>query len=165
MRNKQTFIFLLFMASILSSCGWDTWLDDPIFQEEYEPIYLSRDELNKSVYSDLPQEMVNPGKIYVLGQYLFINEKYKGIHVIDNRNPDQPKPLGFIHIPGNIDMAGKGIYIYVDNAVDMVTLNISNPASVQIVDRQENTFPTLEAPDGRSSYDSSQGIVVGWQKK
>ena len=31
------------------------------------------------------QAMHNTGKIYTYGNYVFINEKYEGLHIIDNR--------------------------------------------------------------------------------
>jgi hypothetical protein len=48
------------------------------------------------------------GKLFIQGHYIFLNEVDKGIHVIDNSNPAQPRNVAFIDIPGNVDLAVKG---------------------------------------------------------
>ena len=55
----------------------------PAFSGEgYRPIYASENEVNQ-VTTEAPQPLKKPGKIYVRGNYLFINEQGKGIHLID----------------------------------------------------------------------------------
>ena len=46
-----------------------------------------------------------PGKICVKGNIIFLNDLDKGVHVIDNSNPAQPRKIAFINIPGNEDIA------------------------------------------------------------
>src|SRR5688500_16029971 len=66
---------------------------------KYTPVYISYDELRASVASESPRLLINPGKIYVYGQYLFVNEIDKGIHVINNSDPSNPANIAFINIP------------------------------------------------------------------
>ena len=66
------------------------------------------------------------------GQYLFINEKNEDIHVIDNADAANPKNLAFWSIPGNVDMAIQGNFMYVDQYVDLVTVDISNMQSPKL---------------------------------
>src|SRR5687768_11739949 len=60
----------------------------------------------------------NPGKIYVYGQYLLINETGQGIHVYDNTSSSSPEPVGFIQLLGNTDMAIKDNRLYADHMGD-----------------------------------------------
>lgn len=58
---------------------------------------------------------------------MYINERFEGIHVIDNRDPSSPQNVAFLDIPGNIDLAVNGDALYADSYVDLVTIDISNP--------------------------------------
>ena len=58
------------------------------------------DEFRNSVVITSPKEIVESGKIYVYQDYIFVNDKYKGIHVIDNSNPVTPVKIAFISILG-----------------------------------------------------------------
>ena len=147
---------------------------DPVPSEPfpYRPILMTRTTLESSV--DLlkdPVKLVHPGKIYIKDNYLFINEKYKGIHVIDNTDPSNPKKAGFLRIPGCIDMAVKGNILYADNAVDLVAIDISNPDNIAVTKRIKYVFPELNPP-GQSwipwNYEAENRpentIIVGWEE-
>ncbi|MGK6351371.1 LVIVD repeat-containing protein [Parapedobacter sp. DT-150] len=92
-----------------------------------------------------PKPLMTTGKIYVYGDYLFINEPMKGIHIIDNRNPANPKNLNFIDIPGNVDMAVNSDILYADSYIDLLAFDVSNPQSITLVDRVEGVFPHMFA--------------------
>ncbi|MEZ4905245.1 MAG: hypothetical protein R2822_27575 [Spirosomataceae bacterium] len=117
----------------------------PTFNGEgYRPIYASLTEA-REITTTLPQPLQKPGKIYVRGNYLFINEQGKGLHLIDNTDPEPPK-LSFIKIPGNVDIAVKGNLLYANNGPDFVVLNIAEPTKILVVKRIENVFPALDYP-------------------
>ncbi|GAA0528927.1 hypothetical protein GCM10009415_07840 [Chitinophaga japonensis] len=105
------------------------------------PVYQGLDEFRASVKSEAPREIEHPGKIYLYGQYIFLNELNKGIHIIDNSNPAAPDKFAFISIPGNVDMAVKNNILYADSYIDLVALDISDPHSVKVSKRLENIFP------------------------
>ncbi len=90
-----------------------------------------------------PKKIEKAAKIYNYkdGDILLINEKNRGIHLIDNRNPQNPINLNFIEIPGNIDMAVKGNYLYVDSFTDLVVLDIHDLHDIKTVYRKEDIFP------------------------
>lgn len=81
-----------------------------------------------------PKGLTSPGKIFYYNGYLFVNEMNSGIHVIDNRNPENPINVGFMDIPGNLDMAVHGDVLYVDSYLDLVAINITNPEAPVEVD-------------------------------
>ena len=130
----------------------------------YLPVFMSRSDLEQSVsYQSGSRKMENPGKIYYKAPYVFINEKYKGIHVINNSDPAHPAPEGFIVAPGCIDMAVKGNILYLDNAVDLVAFDL---LSKQTTKRIRNVFPEPVSPDNDVFYfniDREDFILVGWK--
>jgi hypothetical protein len=153
-------IVLVFIASfaVQGSSGDDYY--------DYSAIYMSRSDLKQSVsYIETGKDVKNPGKIYYKHPYLFINEKYKGVHVFDNTNPVKPVKKGFIMVPGCLDMAVKGDIAYFDNAVDMVSFDLTN---MKEVNRIENVFPPLVPPNGYARYDDydpKELVIVEWSKR
>ena len=139
---------------------------------QYKPILMDRDEMENSIAYTSAKEMLEPGKIYLKGDTIFINEKYKGIHIIDNSNPSSPKNVGFIIIPGCIDMAMKEDILFADNSVDLIALRLSaNISQMQITKRIRNTFPELTPPDNRMMQSQylpenrpDNTLIVGWEK-
>ncbi|TXK25018.1 hypothetical protein FVR03_22035 [Pontibacter qinzhouensis] len=131
---------------------------------------MSRTQLESSIRMKPPQQLVNPGKIYIYGSYLLINEKYKGVHIINNTNPAMPEQLGFLQVPGNIDFAVKKQVLYVDNAVDLVAVNLQDLEHITIAKRIKDAFPPLTPPDGRTGMVSSanapaDAVIVSWELK
>mgnify|MGYP005845891257 CR=1 FL=1 len=158
---------LLVLALALNSCieGDDDIARIP--DTKYEPILMKRSDLEKSVSLMPPQPLQNTGKIYVKDNFIFVNERYRGVHVIDNTDPKNPENKGFIRVPGNIDLAVKGNFIYVDNAVDMVTLRWFGD-SLKVTDRVKEVFPAFEPPDGgfyQFAERPENTVIVKWEEK
>lgn len=160
-KMKQLLPLLLFCGAILictSSTG-------PIYDRSiYSPVFMERSELERSVFFDQNNhDLVTPGKIYCKGDFIFINEKYKGIHIIDNSNPKLPRQVGFINAPGCLDLAIKGNMLYLDNAVDLVAFDLS---SKTVTERIKNVFPEPMSPanDYYHSNLPANMILVGWRK-
>ncbi|MES2881155.1 MAG: hypothetical protein V4676_03330, partial [Bacteroidota bacterium] len=105
------------------------------------PIYQSLTQVRAGIKSSAAQALQNTGKIYVFGNYIFLNEVGKGIHVIDNSNPAAPRNFSFINIPGNVDIAVQGNYMYADCYSDIVVLDISSATDVRPVKFLNNALP------------------------
>lgn len=133
------------------------------------PQYMSYDEMRKPVKATAANPIQASGKIYIQGNYLFVNEKYKGIHVFDNSNPESPVNLAFLDIPGNVDLAVRGNYLYADNYVDLVVLDISdlnNPVeAARIKDIFPYTIPETTEVYPIANINQAEGVIVGWQVK
>lgn len=93
----------------------------------YRPIYKSLAQIRADMKGWSPQSLTNTGKIYTWGSYIFINEIDKGIHVIDNSDPSNANNVAFIYIPGNVDIAIRGNYLYADSYNDLVVFDVSDP--------------------------------------
>lgn len=103
--------------------------------------YKSAEELRESTVAlQEARDLKNPGKIYIKDDMLLINELGQGIHLVYNENPQEPKKVGFLKIPGNIDVAVKGDIVYADNYMDLVTLNTKTGE----VKRVKNVFKVFE---------------------
>ena len=68
------------------------------------PVYMTYDDLRKSVAAEQNVSLMNPGKIYFKDNYIFIVEELRGIHVFDNSNPASPVKKTFIKLPGVMDI-------------------------------------------------------------
>ncbi len=130
----------------------------------WTPVYISLADFRSSVKTESAQDLKVPGKIYVKGQYLFIDEKEKGIHIFDNSNPSQPQNLAFINIPGNGDMAVKGNILYADSYIDMLAFDISDISNIHIVKRIQSIFPRSLFQHGMW-VDTTKGIAIEWKQE
>ena len=138
---------------------------------EYKPVLMTRTALENSVTIQPARILSQAGKIYMRDSMLFISEKYKGIHIYDNKNPASPVNLIFISVPGCVDMAVKGNMIYADNAIDLVVIDISNVLSPQYIRRIKDVFPEVLPPDANTipaqfqvDQRPANTVIVGWEK-
>jgi hypothetical protein len=130
----------------------------------YKPIYKSYDQIRK-IENLGPQKLKNPGKIYKLGNYLFINEIGEGIHIYNNTDNKKPVNISFISIPANKDISIKNNILYADNADDLVAIDISDAKAAILVKRIERAFPYPSYPIERGFFecvDPTRGYVVSW---
>lgn len=129
----------------------------------FTPVYQSKAEVLASVKNGPVRSVSTPGKIYLYGHYIFLNEVNKGVHVIDNQDPASPKIKAFIKIPGNVDIAVKGNYLYADMFSDLVTIDISDPLNTRLVKTVSKVFPDRVYGLG-FSRDTTQ-VIVDWVAK
>lgn len=151
--------------------GFNSCLDEytEVFTAN-SPIYMSYEDFREAIKITAPRELENPGKIYFKDGYLFVNEELKGIHIINNQNPANPQNIGFIEIPGNVDIAIKNNILYADSYIDLVAIDISNVNSPVEVKRVKEVFPYTTPPAADENYrmanvDQEKGVVIGWEIK
>jgi hypothetical protein len=154
-----------FCMFIFSSCEDSTY-------KEYTgnaPVYMTYDDLRKSVATEQNVNLVNPGKIYFKDNYIFIVEELKGIHVYDNSNPASPVKKTFIKLPGVVDISISGSTMYADSFVDLVVLDVQNIDDIHEVARVKNilpyTVPAVENDYPMAYVDQDKGVVTGWDVK
>ena len=124
------------------------------------PVYEDKAVVYNNIKSGPVQELSRPGKIFIRGNYLYVNEIDKGIHIFDNTDPTHPRAVSFIKIPGNLDMAVSGHYLYADMYTDLLTLDIGDPLNAKIVDSSANVFPERIFQMGW--YPDGNKVIVGW---
>ena len=147
---------LIFSVSFLSSCV-DNCTNETGYTL-YTPVYQTTQEVRDAFGYVEPREINEPGRLYFKDGFMYINEAGKGIHVVDNTDPSQPKNIGFINIPGNFDLAAKGEYMYVDSYIDLIVLNISDPENIEMVTRLESVFGDYNIWQGR--YNETEQVII-----
>ncbi|MBT8394605.1 MAG: hypothetical protein KJN66_07110, partial [Bacteroidia bacterium] len=161
----KSFLFVFVFA--LVSCNNDG--------VEYEiitvatPEIMSKAEFRSSVEVLGPQNIDEAGKIYAYNDYIFVNDQFKGVHIIDNTNPESPQAIAYIKIPGNVDISIKNNYLYADSSVDLVVFDISNINGIEPVERLEDVFSfyDYQLPEGIqevnwNDFDFNSQVIVGW---
>ncbi len=167
MRKFALFLSLALMLS-LPSCE-DKAQED---LQEYliaVPITMTEEEFINSVEVVSPLPVQESGKIYAYQQLIFVNDKYLGIHVVDNSSPDNPRKEAFIKIPGNVDIAIRENYLYADSLRDLLVFDISDFNNIRLVNRlknvlQNNVVWPFEADFvDYSRFGSADEVHVGWE--
>ena len=164
-QTKYIFSVMVLLLAFSSACT------DKVFETftANAPVYLSYTDLRAAVKMTTAREMNNPGKIYFKDNFIFINEKMKGVHVYDVSDPKNPQNKGFIEIPGNIDIAIKDNILYADSYVDLVSIDVSSFSAMKEVGRVQKVFPyTLPTYDTKyplAKLDETKGVVTGWEVK
>jgi hypothetical protein len=164
----KNIIFIFAVATGLSSCVTPAPPGMP--KSAYKPVLMDRTTLKSSITFQDPKVLNTPGKVYIKDNYIFISERFKGVHIYDNTDKTKPKDLGFIRVPGCLDMAVKNNTMYVDNSTDLVAINLSNPAQPQVMKRVENILPEPTPPDGLALDDAyslakrpANTVIVDWE--
>jgi len=167
MKLKLTIILSIFCFA-LNSCEND--------EIEYQTVqiataeYMTLKELRSSVKITSPVPIVESGKIYSFNNLILVSDVDKGVHIIDNSNPENPSQIAFIEIVASRDMEIKGNYLYVDSLMDLVVFDLSDINNIVEVSRLENVLQTyIPEPflkegfvDYAQSGASSDGIIVRW---
>jgi hypothetical protein len=149
-------IIMLTMSGCTDTC--ETTTTYITFQPTFEPMA----DLRPQVTVLPPQPREGQGKIYVYGDYLLLGDPDKGIHVYDNSDQSNPKAISFINIPGNRDIAIRNERLYADSYVDLLVFDFSNPESVTLTKRLENTFPLYNIAFGMAA--DGEMVVTGMQE-
>ncbi len=158
----STLLTVVLLSVFLQGCIKDT-CERVKKYTYYTPVYKTKEQVRANIKSDVPVPVQTTGKIFINGNYIFLNETNKGIHVIDNSNPSSPKNVAFITIPGNVDMAVKGNILYADIYTDLVALDISNPLNVVQTKYIEGVFPFRYWGNGFTA--DSTMVIADWIKR
>lgn len=151
--------FLLAISGLLLfsiSCTKDN-CKRTITHIKYEPVYKTLDEIRVVPTVEGPRDLKDPGKIYLYGTTLLINERSEGVHIVDNSNPSAPVRTAFIKIPGNVDIAMRGNTLYADNYIDLLAIDIADLQNIRLTRRVENAFPAY-------GNDPQRGLLVDYDE-
>ena len=139
---KKSILSLLLVLAIVS-CDKKEEEGDYANYLVATPITMSVTEFKNSVEVVAPKPINESGKIYAYQNYIFVNDKYKGVHVIDNSDPSSPQKISFIKIAGNVDISIKGNFLFADSLTDLIVLDISEINAIRIVNRMEDVLRYL----------------------
>lgn len=133
----------------------------------YKALYAEEKEIQITFESDRP--MLNPGKIYLYGNYLLINELFNGVHIFNNTNPSQPIKVGFISILGCVDIGMEGNRLVANYQNDLVTIDITdinNPVEIdRLTDVFTDSFDQLPPQGGYFECldPNRKHLLAGWE--
>lgn len=140
-------------------------------KEYWFPVLMTRTQLESSVSSVEAKLLRIPGKIYAKDNYFFIVESFKGVHVVNNSDPSNPLLESFITVPGCVDLAIAESIMYVDNATDLVAIDISNLPEIRVTKRITRVFPEIVHPEWEyiptefiEENRPENTVIVGWRK-
>lgn len=164
----KVIITSLLLCFIFISCNKDDDIND-----DYQLVKIATAELmsidafRSSVEISTPTNIIESGKIYVYGNLILVNDISRGIHVIDNSIPGNPKKVAFIKIKSNNDMEVKGDFLYADSLMDLVVFDISNINNIKEVERLEDVFPSYPIwPTDVDIFENGEpsvnSLLIGW---
>ena len=156
---KRTLAALSCLLLIISGCLKDT-LETTYTYTMARPVFSTAAEVRNSIKNLTAVPVSAPGKMYLFGSYIFLNEINKGIHIINNTNPAAPVNEAFIAIPGCVDMAVSGNILYADCYTDLMAIDISNPKAVVLKSFVTDLFPERRYIMGYA-MDSAK-IITDW---
>jgi hypothetical protein len=157
--NTNQLLLLFGIVISFSGCVKDS------YKHKYTiaiPVNQKLSVLRTQIASLAPTSLQNTGKIYVKDNLILINEMDKGIHVIDNSNPSQPKNIAFLNIPGNRDMAMQGNILYADMYCDLLAIDISNPNKMVIAKTLTNIDQSRLGVYSISTNPDSLFVTTNW---
>jgi LVIVD repeat len=159
---KRTLLALSCLMLMISGCLKDT-LESTYTYTMARPVYRTAAEVRSSIKNLSAEPVSAPGKMYLFGSYIFLNELNKGVHIINNSNPAAPVNEAFIAIPGCGDMAVLGNTLYADCYTDLMAIDISNPKAVVLKNYVPDLFPDRRYILGYT-IDSAK-VITDWVVK
>ena len=170
MKNHLAIKSVIFAFSLLIIASFTSCKDEILETISYKTqiSYLTTTDSIRAmeVAAQSPRSLEKPGRIYIYGDYLFINDVRKGIHVVDNSNPANPVFLNFINIPGNEDLAVNDNILYADSYVDLLAFDITNPKQIKLKNRVKDVFEKhYYGPDRKLIFAYKDTVITYTQKK
>ncbi len=131
-------------------------------------ILMPYSELRSAVRLEAPREMKEMKGLYLYGDRIFMTEKGKGVHIINNADATNPAVEGFINVPGNTNVSIRNGFMFVDSFVDLVVLDVRDTSNVFEVSRQIDVFPydahqAIDFEGYLLGVDELAGVVIGYE--
>ncbi|WP_317897315.1 LVIVD repeat-containing protein [Aurantibacillus circumpalustris] len=157
MKTKLLFI------SIITSLVFSSCMKDKNFKTYtiYRPEYSVKQSVKDNVTLKQAEPLKDLGSFVLYNNTMYINEKNRGIHIIDYTIPTSPINKGFIPIPGNKGLALKNNVLYADCFSDLFVFTIETNQTLHMDNAIKNVFPSRM---GSQSYDSDY-VNLTWIKK
>ncbi len=175
--NCMKYLSFIFLMILISSCWKINIHPDygPVPKVwGNKPVFAAVDAAKKILYDPVKHSLINAGNIYVFKNTIFQVDVGRGIHVIDNSVPSDAHRIGFITINGCEQVSIRGSYLYTNSYTDLVTIDISDPVNMKIVNTIPNAFPDMWIsypmfePEESGYYECNafrtDSVVVGWVK-
>ncbi|NJB84954.1 hypothetical protein GGR26_000699 [Lewinella marina] len=131
---------LLCCTLLLTGC-LEEECTDVVTYTAYHPVVLTAAEWRSDDFSTtVPQQVCDPSAFYVYGDILFVLDRNAGLHLIDNSDNAAPRPLKFMNIPGGVGLAVRNNILYVNQYIDLLAFDLSDPANPEFLSRTKDVF-------------------------
>jgi hypothetical protein len=129
------------------------------------PVYQTLAQARTSIKAGNAIAIQAPGRICTYKNYIFLNENSKGVHVIDNTDPQRPEDIAFINIPGNTDISVKNDILYANEVYgDLVAFDIRDPRHITVKKFLASVFYPYAYPPGSNNPDSIL-VITGYTSR
>ncbi len=153
MQNIRLLIILLSTFTVgLLSCV--TKCEQTIYYNARIAVYESLSNIRNTVEFLPPQTITRVDQMAENSQAYFLLEKNKGVHIVRKTSSSALTKSGFIRADLCFEIANVGEYLVLFQANDVVTLDVKNSNTIQVVSRLENII--------NKSYVRNDSFVVGY---
>ncbi len=168
--RPSSVLCLLALACVsLGACSvWEADIEplQEFVPDGRQPIYLDGDP--EEIVALAPRAIVEGGSLVRDETMLYIVDVGTGVHILDNTDPGSPVELAFVQVYGVTTISVKASRLFANNFTDLVTIDVSDPTRVRVLDRDPDLFDEeIEFPQNYSGffecYDSSKGRLIGWR--
>jgi len=156
------------------------------------PVVLTFEELRSEIQPTYgnTSPLVRPGKIYAHGQTLYVVDQYRGIHIFDQSDAQNPSRIAYLPIFGALEISIQGSLLYTNSFSDLVVINLSHVLdgsfNINSYSRNEDVFALpgtyefipdntyvsskknqffLDIPFSQRPEYEGEGIVIGFINK
>lgn len=135
-----TQLFILLLLTLLATSCLEEKCDSRVQYIAYEPVLVNADEFRTNIVASDARDLCTPSGFYVYGDYLMVVEAKEGLHILDNSNPASPRAISFLPVKGAAGLAVRNDVLYINNYVDLVSFDLSNPSSPTMLGRTQDVF-------------------------
>ncbi len=164
--KKHLLLPIVLLSLVFTSCEKDSEVETTTVAV---PVTQSIAEFRASVDVMEAKSIKESGKIYAWKNYIFINDKNEGVHIIDNTDPFHPENIQFIKIPRNTDIAIKDDKLYANHGMDLVVFDLTDMNKIVETARIKDVFPNyfMAAPEGATyvefgDFNASNQVIIGY---
>ncbi|SMF14576.1 LVIVD repeat-containing protein [Alteromonadaceae bacterium Bs31] len=163
----RTAASLLFLSALLFYGPAQT--SSPYCETVYDIEYLSWEEFRTPVKAESVMPFKKIGNMLLKDDLLILSEPNKGIHLVNNSDPQAPEKISFLSVYAADQVAMSGDILYTRSYVDLIAIDISDPNNAAETGRLKNLFPTpLTTLDDPEKYffgarDPKLGVVKDFE--
>lgn len=151
--------------------------------------YFIKNSILKSqlteIFIEKPKKVINICDFFVDGNYMYVGENLKGMHIFKSPESIKPEPFLFLNVPGIRKFTIKDGNLICDNGKDLIAYRISgldkldlnssssnavlkDPTKFGVLNRKANLFNYPNFPMERGIYfecPDSVDFVIEWEKR
>lgn len=162
--QKLHYFVLIFLIVLVCSCKREEF---PFYDGQGKrPVYIPISELD-NITNLSPQPIELTGTIFLIDTLFFMMEQRKGIHVYRIGVDNNPIQLTFLKIPAITGYTINGTVLYADSWKDLVSIDISDIYSIQLLSRTKDMFQPVLFPllynGSFECVDESKGAIIDWE--